>query len=528
MYIMTSRPRTCVYVQAPFEGVTDWHPEPSSGPDCTGGGVAAVASPVKVLELDTHSSLEADQLDSSLPPVSVASMVSPFLCLDDSKSNTEMSERHVSPTPHDVMLTRALTARKLVRPLPSHRLALRYTSHHLDRFTSGSSSGHSSSDHSSSGNSILGHSLSGHASPDTTVADSSTPPRFVYPPLARTPQCSEAYLCWTSAPLSTMYLPMTSESSAEDSSSESFARPSHKRCRSPAATVTSSIYATRALVPSRTDLLLSRKRFRDSISPEDSVEEDIDANELADIEADTTAVEVGVDRDVVAGVDAGIDIEVDVGVDVEDEVEDEVESSDGGTMEVGVHVVVGIDIPDELEARSLIAGEERASLLEQVASLERSNTRLRGAMMMERARANRFRRRNMTITRSGMTPEEIEELVNRRVEEALATYKATRAANALEAESQSQNGSDGDNRNGGNGNGGDGNGGDGNGGNGNGGNGNPNENNRFLQNILDLYFKYFKLPEDVVNRILQVVLDLQHFKSSLVIFAATILQRDSF
>ncbi|GKB63361.1 hypothetical protein Tco_0919547, partial [Tanacetum coccineum] len=76
-------------------------------------------------------------------------------------------------------------------------------------------------------------------------------------------------------------------------------------------------------------------------------------------------------------------------------------------------------------------------------------------------------------TRSGMTPEAIEELVNRRVEEALATYEATRAANALEAESQTQNGSDDDNRNGG-----DGNGGNGNGENGNGGNGNPNKNNR--------------------------------------------------
>ncbi|GJZ26578.1 reverse transcriptase domain-containing protein [Tanacetum coccineum] len=74
----------------------------------------------------------------------------------------------------------------------------------------------------------------------------------------------------------------------------------------------------------------------------------------------------------------------------------------------------------------------------------------------------------MTITRSGMTPEAIEELVNRRVEEALAAYEATRAANALEAENQSQNGSDGDNGNGGNGN----------GENGNGGNENPNENNR--------------------------------------------------
>ncbi|GKE77499.1 hypothetical protein Tco_1543619, partial [Tanacetum coccineum] len=46
-------------------------------------------------------------------------------------------------------------------------------------------------------------------------------------------------------------------------------------------------------------------------------------------------------------------------------------------------------------------------------------------------------------------------------------------------------------------------------------------------NILDLYFKHFNLSEDVVNRILQVVLDLQHFKSSLFIIAATILQSSS-
>ncbi|GKA06996.1 hypothetical protein Tco_0686220 [Tanacetum coccineum] len=111
---------------------------------------------------------------------------------------------------------------------------------------------------------------------------------------------------------------------------------------------------------------------------------DIEADVLEDIEADATAVEVAVDRD------------------VEAEVEDEVESSDRGTMEVGVDVVAGIDIPDDVEeslqdiydhARSLIAGGERASLLEQVASLERSNARLRGTMMMERARADRFRRR---------------------------------------------------------------------------------------------------------------------------------------
>ncbi|GJT47104.1 hypothetical protein Tco_0955819, partial [Tanacetum coccineum] len=216
----------------------------------------------------------------------------------------------------------------------------------MDHFTSESSSSHSSSNHSSSGHSILGHSLSGHTPPDTTDVDSSTPPRFVHPSLARTPWCSEAYLRWKSAPLSTMYPPTTSESSAGDSSFESSARPSRKRCSSLATTVILSIHATRALVPSCADLLLPRNRFRDSILLEDSVEEDSDMDGLEDIEADAMAVEVAVDRDVEAGIDAGIDMEVNVGIAVEDEVEDEVESSDRGTMEAGVDVVAGIDIPD--------------------------------------------------------------------------------------------------------------------------------------------------------------------------------------
>ncbi|GKA19101.1 hypothetical protein Tco_0699016, partial [Tanacetum coccineum] len=247
-----------------------------------------------------------------------------------------------------------------------------------------------------------------HPPQDTIVADSYAPPRFVYPPLARTLRCGEVYHHWRSAPLSTMYLLMTSDSIAGDSSSESSIRPSRKRCRSPSATMTSPIHATRALVHSRVDLLPPRKRFRDSISPKDSIKEGIETDMLADIAANTMTVE--------------------------DKVEDEVESSDRGTVEVRVDVVAAIDIPDgmlmpndvehlkqveeglkdiydhvieiplqriediktgqrELEARSLIASGERASLLEQVASLERSNDRLRGTMMMEKARADRYRRR---------------------------------------------------------------------------------------------------------------------------------------
>ncbi|GKE34308.1 hypothetical protein Tco_1453630, partial [Tanacetum coccineum] len=420
-------------------------------------GADAVALPARVLELDTHSSSEVNPSKSSPPPVSVVPIVLPFLCLNDSESDTEIPERRVSPTSHDAMITRwrsrvasrssspttstpeiptapilptpsaivapsseyplapdipigrlyrthpggpyrALTARKSVRPLPSHRLAL----------------------------------------------------RFVHRSLARTPRCSEAYLCWRSTPLSTMYPPTTSESSGGDSSSESPAGLSPKRCRSLATTITSHIHATRALVPSRADLLPPCKRFRISSSPEDSVEEDIDTDVLEDIEADATAVKVAVDRDVEARVKASINMKVDVRMGVEDKVKDEVESSDRGTMEVGMDLAARIDIPDamlmpdvrieyietgqrELELRSLIAGGERARILEQVASLERIN--------------------NMTITRSGMTPEAIEELVNRRVEEALTAYEATSAANALEYENQSQNGNDDDNGNGGNGNG---------------------------------------------------------------------------
>ncbi|GJS64414.1 putative reverse transcriptase domain-containing protein [Tanacetum coccineum] len=150
--------------------------------------------------------------------------------------------------------------------------------------------------------------------------------------------------------------------------------------------------------------------------------------------------------DVEAGVDVVIGIET--GDDIEDEDEGEAESNDRGTMEVGVDVVVRIDIPndmlmpdaierlEQLEAESLIASGERAGLLDHVAALERSNARLRGTLMMESARFDRLR------GRMGF----MEELINQRVAETLATYKANRAAE-LVVESQSQNRDDDDNQN---------------------------------------------------------------------------------
>ncbi|GJR78374.1 putative reverse transcriptase domain-containing protein [Tanacetum coccineum] len=362
-------------------------------------GAAAVASPVDVLELDTYSSSEI-----SLPPVYVASMVEEQSCITIIITYYFYSrDPYCSHSTHHLLLEdipigrlyrthpggpcRAFTARKSVIPLPSHHLVLRHF--------------------------ISGHSLSGHASPDTTVADSSTPPRFVYPPLARTPRCSEAYLHW----------------------------------RSPTATVTSSIHATRSLVPSRADLVPPCKRYRDSISPEDSVEEDIDANELADIEAYATADEVAVDRDVEAGVNAGIGMEVDVRVDVEDKVEDKVESSDRGTMEVGVDMVFEIDIlngmlmPDAVECLEQVE-EGLQDIYEHVMEIPLHR---------------------IEDIKKGQRELEVRSLI---------------AEHDYHSFCQSQNDSDGDNGNGGNGNGG-----DENCGNGNGGNRNPNGNNRGVRPV---------------------------------------------
>ncbi|GKE46615.1 hypothetical protein Tco_1477873, partial [Tanacetum coccineum] len=150
--------------------------------------------------------------------------------------------------------------------------------------------------------------------------------------------------------------------------------------------------------------------------------------------------------------------------------------------EVRIDRIVRIEtVQRRLEADQLIARGQRVSMIERIDSLRLENLKVHAMLDIKRDRVNSLRlhmslsqeefrqvrrdrddtrgrlRRTMTITCSGITPEVIEELVNQRVEEALAAHEVTRAANALETENQSQNGSDGDNGNGGNGNSGNGN-----------------------------------------------------------------------
>ncbi|GJT56845.1 putative reverse transcriptase domain-containing protein [Tanacetum coccineum] len=202
----------------------------------------------------------------------------------------------------------------------------------------------------------------------------------------------------------------------------------------------------------------------------------------------------------------------------EDEEEFEAEASAGVMMEIVFTTCPELPLDRitefetaqrQLEAGQLMASGERAGLTDRIRRLGRENLRIRALLYIERDRVDSLRHhialsqeefcqflgshdssketyrripfrisscamscvKDMTITRFGMTPEAIEELIAQRVAEALANYEATRAANALEAKSQSQNGNDGENGNGRNGNG---NHGDG----GNNGNRNPNENGR--------------------------------------------------
>nr|GEV41686.1 reverse transcriptase [Tanacetum cinerariifolium] len=341
-----------------------------------------------------------------------------------------MPKRHVSSTPHDAMLAR-WRSRVASRPSSPTTSTLEIPTTPIPPAPSAIVAPSTDIispvdiiDHSSFGHSTLGHSLSGRTLPVTTIADSSTPSRFIYPPPTRTSRGSEAYRHWRSAPLSTMYPPMKSESSAGDSSSESYAKPYRKRCRSHATTVPSSINASGALIPTLANLLLLRKRFKDFISLEDSIEEDIDTNVLADIKADAMAIEVAVDMDVEDGVNASLHMEVDVGVDVEDEVEGEEESSYKGTMGVRVDVVVGIDILDGMLMLDAMKRLEQRRM----GFIERELRHIRGFRYYDRMRLRR-----------------LETFAVRRLE-VLATYEVNRDAE-LAVISQSQNEDDDDNEN---------------------------------------------------------------------------------
>ncbi|GJZ53185.1 hypothetical protein Tco_0608070 [Tanacetum coccineum] len=450
-----------------------------------------------VVALETYTI--APVISSAAPVMSSPEHISPlpailpFLCIDSS----EASDSSDGPPSHDpyvatvarwrsrvtsrpsssfefpialVTASPRIRRRKRVRPLPSRRLASRHASP--------CSSDHQSSSSSSSLDSSPVHSLGLDVSDQAYFRPSNrdVSPRLCYPP-RRAPRRSEAFCRWCAAPLYTLYPPTTSESSSGDSSerpmylSSHSARPSRKRCRSLVDSVPSSTPVMGSLAPTRADLLPPRKRFRDSYSSEASIEEDAEVSpiqtgvdmELEEYEADASAgdtVKVGIDpmsapiveeetvepagedsSDLSSTRDGIVKSFEDMPIDLGDAVRDFYHHM----SEVRIDRIVRIKTAQSrLEADQLIASKDRARMAERIYSLRLENLKEEFRQIRrDRDDARGRLRRTMTITRSGMTPEAIEEL-----------EKPT----------------DGDNGNGGNGN----------GGNRNGRNENPDENGRGL------------------------------------------------
>ncbi|GJW61282.1 putative reverse transcriptase domain-containing protein [Tanacetum coccineum] len=211
-------------------------------------------------------------------------------------------------------------------------------------------------------------------------------------------------------------------------SSSPFARPSRKRCRSPATLVPSSTHVSRSIAPALIDLPPC-KRFRDLYSYEASGEEHMEI---------------------------GMGVKVATSGIREDEEEFKAEDSVRGTIEIAVDPLVtgGISEPTGGDAPDLegtlydISHYMYEVPLDRIT--ERENLRIRALLCIERDRVNslhrhmalsseefhqvrrdrddtrRRLRRTMTNTRSKMTPAVIEEMINRRVTEALETREANR------------------------------------------------------------------------------------------------------
>ncbi|GJT64016.1 hypothetical protein Tco_1015496 [Tanacetum coccineum] len=273
-------------------------------------GAVSVTSPARVLDLVDYSSSASDPSEDSSPLAPEIPLVPPFLYFYDSEADSESEptqqrpERHESFAIDDVMFPvtpvvappricrrpmilirpgEAILFGRPYRTYPNRLRKLLTARKRTDRhsspdFTSDSSSFDSSLDSlsdtslGSPSDSLSDTSLIHSSGCDTsgqTHSGSSTrvaSPRLVYPPVM-TLRYSEAFRHCRSAPLSTPYLPMTSESSPYSSSERSLdssspsTGPSRKRCRSPTIAIPSSTLVLRSIAPTHVDILPPPKRF---------------------------------------------------------------------------------------------------------------------------------------------------------------------------------------------------------------------------------------------------------------------------
>ncbi|GJX43722.1 hypothetical protein Tco_0260398 [Tanacetum coccineum] len=248
------------------------------------------------LYIDSSNSDTFERLPSHNPyEVNVARWRSQVAVRSSPPSPPTLLDRPYRTQPNGVH--KMLTTRKSVGPLPSHRLALRY------------SESHSSSDHFSSDNFSSNTSLGSSSGYSSNTSSGRSIPDYSF-----------------------------------DSPAASFAGLSRKRHRSLTVSTPLASPIPRAFYPVHADLLPPCKRIRGSVSmtaQDDSTEEsyeayiepDIDSDIQADIDADIAAAEAA------AAWEVDVRVEIDARFDREDEDDEEDESSHRGNVEIEVDTV---------------------------------------------------------------------------------------------------------------------------------------------------------------------------------------------
>ncbi|GKC49617.1 hypothetical protein Tco_1072362 [Tanacetum coccineum] len=323
--------------------------------------VTSVFSRVILFSTIPTKILIVPDMPTGLPTVPELPTVSPFLDLNDSKfeSADESSERHVSLTLHDDMVSRW---RDRVRFRLSSPLGLSS----LDTTISFTEIATSSPACISTLVIITSPAIRSRI--QTTVRKSTlglrpkmTPARSATLRRARRAVLSlETSSSDTSSGFSSDLAPASSSS----------AGPSRKRSRSSATSIPSTVHTTGVLSPTRADLLPPRKRYRgtsamhsDESSDEGSLVmqtgSDMDSDIRVDVEAVTTTASTGIVdglgiEPVLAGVEAGFEPGLAV-VETKSELEEaeadeeaDAEIQPEVTIEIGFDVAIGIDIPDDL------------------------------------------------------------------------------------------------------------------------------------------------------------------------------------
>ncbi|GJZ96751.1 hypothetical protein Tco_0669085 [Tanacetum coccineum] len=282
-----------------------------------------------------------------------------------------------------------MTARKRIRPLPTHRFAMRHSVDYSssDPFTfdySSETSSDSSSDDLSDSSSS--HSTLDHSSP-------------ALPSGTR----SSHQLC-SSVPS----IPHSSVATTERPSHSSFAGPSRKRSRSPTTSAPRSSPIPGALSPTRVDLLPPPKRIRSSDSAT-NLEDCLDESSELSIPRETSLRDDAKIGECIAYADALRAEGIDARVLVEVVAREEVETSTRGRVKVRVervtHPAVPDDVPDPAQKEGVVEvtyetlGDLSVVLSERISELKRDNTRLRGTLDVASQRVSRLQRRELRVRR---------------------------------------------------------------------------------------------------------------------------------